>query len=83
VIYVQTYLPELRPSCVTAELLVHVDQDGKCSVGYSISETASEATISLGTTGTLPLQDAEVVALDVLRQLLRVLPTIVDAPPFD
>ena len=81
-LYVQTFIPELAPSCVTAEVLVHLDSDGRASVGWSISETASEAAIAIGSSGALTQQDAEVHALDVLRQCLRALPTIVDPPPF-
>jgi len=82
-IHVQWYLPTLAPSCVTGELLVHVDADGRASLGWSVYATANEEPIAIGASPPLSLQDSERESLAVLQQLLRVLPTIVDAPPFD
>ena len=82
-VQIQLYLPSVAPTVVTGILRLHVGADGLVTIGYSVEVPGSDEVLALGATCALTRQEAEERALDLLAQYLRVLPSVVDAPPFD
>jgi hypothetical protein len=79
---IQLYLPLTAPECVTGHLWVHVERNGLVTVGHEVTETATDAVLAAGSTPALTHEEAVAKSHDLLTQYLRVLPSVVDAPPF-
>lgn len=79
---VQPSLPGTEPTHVTARVYVHHSADGRWSVGVDVRDPETGEQLAGGASRSLTAQEAEAESLDLLRQCLRVLPTLVDSPPF-
>jgi hypothetical protein len=82
-IYLQPSLPGVTPEAVSGEVTVHVNRHGQCIVGWTVKDTSNDDMRAIGCTSPETLQDGASIADTVLRELLRMLPMLVDAPPFD
>lgn len=80
---IQTYLPGYAPESVTGTLSVHVSNAGLWVVGADVKVTSTGDPLAIVCSAACRGQEGESTARDLLTQLLRVLPTVVDAPPFD
>lgn len=82
-VQVQPSLPGTSPQAVSGELTIHVSSSGQALIGWEIHDTASDEPRAIGCNSPGSLQDGAAEARIVLEELLRALPTLVDAPPFD
>lgn len=80
---VQLFLPSVAPTVVSGVLRLHVGADGLITVGHEVKVPGSDEVLALGVTPALTRQEADSCATDLLAYYLRVLPSVVDAPPFD
>lgn len=80
---VQPHLPGCSPHVLVGHVSIAVSSDGMTTVGWRVEDPMTGELLALGCLPPNALQDAERVSPDVLRELLRLLPTLVDAPPFD
>lgn len=81
-VHVQHPLPGVPLEHATAHLHVHIAHDGLVVIGWSVHDTANLDQLALGCTHALDAQNGSSTARAVLEELLGLLPTLVDAPPF-
>jgi len=80
---VQPQLPLVPSTAVSARLTILATPDGPASVHWSLLTVPGEEQLALGAALRTSYQDAAQLAELVLAEVLRVLPTLVDPPPFD
>ena len=80
--HIQPYLPGVTPHVLVGHVTYAIDSSGIVTVGHRIEDPLTGELIALGCEAPQNAEDANRTAADVLLQLTRLLPTLVDAPPF-
>ena len=79
---VQPTLPDCAPEALSARLTILHTKSGATSVHWKVETVLTSEPVAIGAKLCSTHQDAVAVATDVLVELLRVLPTLVDSDPF-
>lgn len=82
-ISVQPTLPSCRPTAVAAAVSIVVTSSGLWTVGHELRELDFDQVVALGVEAPTTAHEAARQANDLVAQLNRILPSLVDAPPFD
>jgi len=82
-IHLQPYLPGQLPTEVMGTVSISVSVDGVWTVGHEVRGLVDDDVLAIGVGPPCSANEALSVAQGLVSQLYRMLPTLVDAPPFD